>query len=153
MKSRRISGSTSTQSSSDKGKHSRSDRGRHRAGDPVGGHSTSHCEGCNRDNHKREDYKFNTHPDFNARGQCDGSVADRAMRRWQKDEKEIKLIWAKRVDGTILPRRLPDAANPAAPPRQDDANDRDHRRRRDNDRRDRDGDRRDQGGRGGHGGR
>ena len=81
MKSRRISSSTSTQSSSDKGKHSRSDRGRHRADDPVGGHSTSHCEGCNRDNHKREDCKFRTHPDFNERGQWDGSVADRAMRR------------------------------------------------------------------------
>ena len=71
-------------------------------------------------------------------------MADRAMRRWQKDEKEIKLIWAKRADGTILPRRLPDAANPAALPRQDDTDDRDHRRRRDNDRRD-------QGGRGGCG--
>ena len=68
MKSRRISGSTSTQSSSDKGKHSRSDRGRHRTDDPVGGHSTSHCEGCNRDNHKREDCKFRIHPDFNESG-------------------------------------------------------------------------------------
>jgi hypothetical protein len=58
-----------------------------------------------------------------------------------------------RADGTILPRRLPDAANPAASPRKNDADDRDHRRRRDNDRRDRDGDRRDQGGRGGRGGR
>jgi len=102
MKSRRISGSTSTQSSADKGKHSRSDRGRHRADDPVGGHPTSHCEGCNRNNHKREDCKFCTQPDFNDRGQWDGSVADRAMRRY---EKEIKLIWAKKADGTVLPRR------------------------------------------------
>jgi hypothetical protein len=47
-----------------------------------------------------------------------------------------------------LPRRVPEAANPAAPPRQDD---RDQQRRRDNDRRDHDGDRRDQGGRGGRG--
>ena len=48
------------------------------------------------------------------------------MHKWQKDEKEIKLIWAKRAEGTILPRRLPYPANPAAPPRQDDADDRDH---------------------------
>ena len=127
MQSRRISGSTFTQSSSDKGKHSRSDRGRHRVDNPVGGLPISHFEGCNRDNHKREDCKFRTHPDFNERGQWNGSVADRAMRRWQKDEKEIKLIWAKRADGTILPQRLPDAANPATPPRQDDTDDRHQR--------------------------
>ena len=72
-------------------------------------------------------------------------------RHWQTDEREIKLIWGKTSDGTPLPRRIPDAAVPAAPPRQDAADDRDHRRRRDNDRRDRDGDRRDQGGRGGRG--
>ena len=47
--------------------------------------------------------------------------------------------------------RLPDAANLAAPPRQDDTEDRDQRRRRDNDHQDLDGDRRDQGGRGGRG--
>jgi len=69
MKSRRISGSTSTQSSSDKGKHSRVERGRHRADDTARGLPTSHCEGCNRDNHKREDCKFRNHPDFNERGQ------------------------------------------------------------------------------------
>jgi len=63
-----------------------------------------------------------------------------------QDEKEIKLIWTKRADGTVLPRRVPDAANPALSPRQDDAANPD--RRRDNDRQDRDGDRRDQGGRG-----
>ena len=117
--------------------------GRHRVDDLVGGLPTSHCEGCNRDNHKREDCKFRTHPDFNERGQWNGSVADRALRRWQKDEKEIKLIWAKRADETILPRKLPDAANPT--------DDRDQRRRCDNDRRDRDVDRRDKGGRGGRG--
>jgi hypothetical protein len=80
MKSRRISGSTSTQSSSDKGKHSRAERGRHRD-DPAGGLPTSHCEGCNRDNHKREDCKFRNHPDFNERGQWSGSVSDRAIGR------------------------------------------------------------------------
>jgi hypothetical protein len=44
--------STSTQSSSDVGKHSRSDRGQHRADDSAGGLPTSHYESCNRDNHK-----------------------------------------------------------------------------------------------------
>jgi hypothetical protein len=57
-----------------------------------------------------------THPDFNERGQWDGCIADRALRRWQRNEKEIKLTWGKRADGTILPRRVPDAAAPAAPP-------------------------------------
>jgi hypothetical protein len=80
MKSRRISGSTSTQSSSDKGKHSRAERGRHRADDPSGVLPT--------DNHKQEDCKFRNHPDFNERGQWDGSVPDRAMRKWQGQEKD-----------------------------------------------------------------
>ncbi len=149
MQSRRMSGSTSSQSSADKGKLSKSDKGRDQIKDPP----TDHCQGCNRDNHRREDCRFRTHPDFNERGQWNGSTADRALRRWQKDEREIKLTWGKRADGTILPRKAPDAAVPAAPPRQNDAEDRDQRRRRDNERRDRDGDRRDHGGRGGRGGR
>jgi hypothetical protein len=86
MQSRRTSGSTSTQSSADKGKHSRSDRGRNRTEDPLGGQPTSHCEGCNRDNHKREDYKFRNHPDFNEQGQWEGGISDRAIRRWQSDK-------------------------------------------------------------------
>jgi len=74
----------------------------------------SDCQGCNRDNHKRKDCKFRTHPDFNERGQWDGCLADRALRHWQRDEEEIKLNWGKRADGTILPRSVPDAAVPAA---------------------------------------
>ena len=42
-------------------------------------------------------------------------------------DKDIKLIWGKRADGTPLPHRIPDAAVPAASPRQDAADDRDHR--------------------------
>ena len=61
---------------------------------------TSRCQGCNRVNHQREDCRFKNHPDFNARGQWDGCLADRALRRWLKDEKDIKLIWGKRADGT-----------------------------------------------------
>ena len=144
----RQSGSTSSQSSADKGRQFKSNKGRDQTRDPP----TSRCQGCNRDNHQREDCKFKTHPDFNERGQWDCCLADRALRRWQKDEKEIKLIWGKRADGTLLPRRVHDAAVPAAPPRQN-ADDRDPQRRRDNDRRDHDGDRRDQGGSGGRGGR
>ena len=88
-------------------------KGRDQVKDPP----TSRCQGCKRDNHRREDYRFRTHPDFNERGQWDGCLADRALRRWQKDEKEIKLTWGKRADGTVLPRRAPNAAVPAAPPR------------------------------------
>jgi hypothetical protein len=51
MQSRRISGSTSSQSSADKGKQSKSNKGRDQIKDPP----TSHCHGCNRDNHNRED--------------------------------------------------------------------------------------------------
>jgi hypothetical protein len=140
MQSRRMSGSTSSQSSADKGKLSKLDKGRDQIKDPP----TDRCQGCNRDNHRREDCRFRTHPDFNERGQWNGSTADRALRRWQKDEKEIKLTWGKRADGTILPLKAPDAAVPAAPPRQNNTDDGDQRRRRDNDRRD-------HGGRGGRG--
>ncbi len=124
MQSRRMSGYTSSQSSADKGKLSKSDKGRDQIKDPL----TDRCQGCNRDNHKREDCRFRTHPDFNERGQWNGSTADRAIRRWQKDDKEIKLTWGKRADGTILPRKAPDAAVPAAPLRQDDTDDREPRR-------------------------
>ena len=75
MHSRRMSGSTSSQSSADKGKLSKSDKGRDQVKDPP----TSHCQGCNRDNHRREDCRFRTHPDFNERGQWDGCLAGRAL--------------------------------------------------------------------------
>ena len=114
MQSRCMSGSTSSQASADKGKQSKSDKAR----DQIKDLPTSYCQGCNRDNHRREDCRIRTHPDFKKRGQWDGCL---------------------------------DAAAPAAPPRKDDTNDRDQRRRRDNDSRDRDSDRRDQGGRGGRG--
>ena len=87
MQSRRMSGSTSSQSSTDKRKLSKSDKCRDQIKDPP----TSRCQGCNRDNHRREDCRFRTHPDFNELGQWDGCLADHALRRWQKDEKEIKL--------------------------------------------------------------
>ena len=148
MQSRRMSGSTSSQSSIGKGRQFKCDKGQDHTRDPP----TSRCQGCNSDNHQREDCKFKTHPEFNERGQWDGCLADRALRRWQKDERDIKLIWGKRADGTLLPCRVPDAAVSAAPPRQN-ADDRDPQRRRDNDRRDRDYDRRDQEGRGGRDGR
>ena len=73
-----MSGSTSSQYSADKGKQFKSDKGRDQVKDPP----TSRCQGCNRDNHQREDCRFKNHPDFNARGQWDGCLADRAIRRW-----------------------------------------------------------------------
>ncbi len=68
MQSRSMNGSTSSQSSADKGKLSKPDKGRDQIKDPP----TSHCQGCNRDNRRREDCRFWTHPDFNERGQWDG---------------------------------------------------------------------------------
>ena len=137
MQSRRMSGSTSSQSSADKGNQSKSDRGRDQNKDPT----TLHCQGCNRDKYTREDCRYRAHPDFNFRGLWDGSAADLAIRRWQKEEKDIRLTWGRRADGTTLPRVAPNAAVPPAPPRRDDVDDRDPQRRRDHDRRDRDGDR------------
>jgi len=49
--------------------------------------------------------RYRVHPDFNARGQWDRMKSDRAIRSWQKEEKEIKLTWGKRADGTHLPKR------------------------------------------------
>jgi hypothetical protein len=69
--------------------------------DPARGLPTSHFEGCNRNNHKREDCKFRNHPDFNERGQLDGSVSDRAVRKWQKDEKEIKILMIEIIDDDV----------------------------------------------------
>ena len=100
MQSRRMSGSTSSQSSAEKGRQLKSDKGRDQTRDPP----TSRCQGCNRDNHQREDCRYRNHPDFNARGQWEGCIADRALRRWLKDEKDIKLNWGKRADGTPFPR-------------------------------------------------
>ena len=68
--------------------------------------SSGSDQGCNRNNHRREDCRFRTHPDFNERGQWDGCLTDRTLRHWQRDEKEIKLTWGKRTDGTILSRRM-----------------------------------------------
>jgi hypothetical protein len=144
IQSRHMSGSTSSQSSADKGNQSKSDRGRDQNKDST----TLHCKGCNRDKHTHEDCRYRAHPDFNFRGLWDGrTVADLAIRRWQKEEKVIRLTWGRRADGTTLPREAPNAAVPSAPPRRDDVGDRDPQRRRDHDRRDHDGDRRDQGGR------
>ena len=83
---------------------------------------------------------FRKHPDFNHSGRWEGCKADR----------ELRVSWKYRADGTRLttgtsaapnPPRHNDAPTPAPP----SAGDRDHRRRRDNDRRDRDRDRRDHG--------
>ena len=141
------------QSFTDKGKQSRSDKGRDPIKDSQGVHASSHCEGCNRGGHTREECRYRAHPDFNTRRLWVGSAADLALRRWQKNENDIRLTWGKRADGTTLPRIEPIAVVPAAQPRQDATDDRDQLQRRDYDRRGRDSDRRDQGGRGGRGGR
>jgi len=84
------------------GRQTRSESGRNRVEDPVGGHPTSLCEGCNRDNQA-----WGLQISYASWNQRVSPV------RCQKDEKEIKLIWTKRADGSILPRRVPDAASQA----------------------------------------
>ena len=100
------------------------------------------------------------HPDFNHSGRWEGCKADRELRvRFDRD-REVKLIWKQRADGTRLttgtsaapdPPRHNDAPTLILQNLSNDAGDRNQRRRRDNDRRDRD--RRDHGDRGGGGGR
>lgn len=78
--------------------------------------------------------RYRVHPDFNERGQWDGRKSDRAIRSWQKDEKEIKLTWGKRADGMHLPKRESESTRPRTPPRNNDANDRDYQGNRHGDR-------------------
>ena len=109
-----------------------------------------------RTGHLRETCNFRKHPDFNHSGRWEGCRAYRELRgRFDKD-REVKLSWKQRADGTRLttgtsaapdPPRQNDAPTPILQNRSNDAVDRDHRRRRD------DRDRRDHGGRGGAGGR
>jgi len=78
--------------------------------------------------------RYRVHPDFNARGQWDRMKSDRAIRSWQKEEKEIKLTWGKRADGTHLPKRASESTCPPISPRNNDANDRDYQGNRRGDR-------------------
>ena len=77
--SRRMSGSTSTQSSDTRKKTSSYDRDRDHdkvQPKPIPG---TYCMGCNRPGHTREDYHHKNHPDFNRSGQWDGCRADREL--------------------------------------------------------------------------
>ena len=151
---RKMSGSSSSRPSTDKGEHTSSDRVKTQAPDK----DDLRCEGCNRTRHTRETCNFRKHPDFNPSGRWEGCKADRELRVRFDREREVKLSWKQRADGTRLttgtsaapdPPRHNDAPTPAL----QSAGDRDQRRRRDYYRRDRDRDRRDHGGRGGGGGR
>ena len=126
MQSRRMSGSTSSQSSADKGNQSKSDRGRDQNKDQT----TLHCQGCNRDKHTREDCRYRAHPDFNFRGLCGRS----SYMTMAEGRERYPAHMGRRTDGTTLPRVAPNTAVPPAPHRRDDVDDRDPQRRRDHDR-------------------
>jgi hypothetical protein len=88
-------------------KTSSSDRGRdqHRAQQkPMRG---THCMGCNRPGHPREDCHNKDHPDFNHSEQLDGCKADRELRARGKTGADIKLMRKFRSDETEVPRVAP----------------------------------------------
>ena len=96
---RRMSGSSSSRPSTDKGKHSSSDRVKSQAPD----NDDLRCDGCNRTGNLRETCNFRKHPDFNHSGRWEGCRADRELRvRFDKDW-EVKLSWKQRADGTRSP--------------------------------------------------
>ena len=75
--SRRMSGSTSALSSDTKNKTSSYERDRDHdkvQPKPIPG---THCMGCNRSGHTRENCHHKNHPDFNGTGPWDGCKADR----------------------------------------------------------------------------
>lgn len=100
----RMSGSTSSMFTADKAKQSK--------------------QGCVKDHESGQtsivkdaivraiNVRYRVHPDFNARGQWNRRKSDRAIRSWQKEEKEIKLTWGKRADGTHLPKRASESTCP-----------------------------------------
>jgi hypothetical protein len=139
--SRRMSRSTSTQSSDTWKKTSSFDKAQP---NPI---SDTYCMGCNRPGHTREDCHRKNHPDFNSTGPWDGCRADRELKARGKTGDEIKLARGFRSDGTAMPRAPSGAPAAPSPYRRNDSDD-GAGRRRDNDRRDRDGGR---GGREGHG--
>ena len=74
---RRMSGSSSSCPSTDKGKHSSSNRGKSQAPDK----DDLHFDGCNRTGHLRETCNIWKHPDFNHSGQWEGCRADSPIRQ------------------------------------------------------------------------
>ncbi len=73
--------------------------------------------GCNQTGHLRESCNFRTHPDFNHSGKWEGCKADRELRARSVKERDHKLTWKNRTDGTRLstaPVAIPD---PPTPPR------------------------------------
>jgi hypothetical protein len=145
-KSRRMSGSSSSQFSDTKKKNSSYDRDR----DRDKAQPTTYCMGCNRPGYTREDYHHKNHPDFNRSGQWDGCRADRELKVRGKTGEEIKLTRGYRSDGTAIPR-VPSGVSAAPSPYRRNDSDDGAGRRRDNDRRDRDGGCGERGGREGRG--
>ena len=136
--SRRMSGSTSTQSSDTRKKTSSFERDRDRNIAQPNPISDTYCKGCNRPGHTREDCHHKKHPDFNHTGPWAGCRADRELRARGKTGDEIKLARGFRADGTVIPKTPSGAPAAPSPYRRNDS-DEGAGRRRDNDRRDRDG--------------
>ena len=124
---RRMSGSSSSRPSTDKGKHSSSDRVTTQALDK----DDLRCEGCHRTGHTRETCNFRKHPDFNHSGRWEGCKAVRELRvRFDRD-RDVKLSWKQRADGTRLTTGTSAAPDPphhndAPTPALQSAGDRDH---------------------------
>jgi hypothetical protein len=143
MQSRRVNGSSSSGTSASIRSHSSSDR----TTDQALRKDDLHCMGCNRTGHLRESCNFRTHPDFNHSGKWEGCRADRELRASSVKERDHKLTWKKRTDGTRLSMKPVTVPDPPTPPRRTNTDEGDPGRRRDRDRRDNDS------GRGGRGGR
>ena len=99
MQSRRMSSSTSSPTSADIRKHSSSDRGN----DQAPRKDDLHYMGCNRSGHLRETCNFRTDPDFNHSGRWKGSQADQELRARVTKDRDNKLTWKQRAEGTQLP--------------------------------------------------
>jgi hypothetical protein len=98
MQSRRMSGSSSSSTSASIGKHSSSDC----TTDQAQRRDDLHCMGCNRTGHLRESCNFRTQPDFNHNGKWEGCKADRELRARSVKDRDHKLTWKYRADGTRL---------------------------------------------------
>ncbi len=152
MQSRRMNGSSSNSTSASIRSHSSSDR----TVDQAQRRDDLYCMGCNRTGHLREACNFRTHPDFNHSGKWEGCKADRELRARSVKERDHKLTWKNRTDGTRLSTALVAIPDQPTPPRSNNVDEADPRRRRDRDRRDNGSGRGGRGGRedqGNHGGR
>ena len=103
--SSRMRGMNPSGSAPPQGKHSKGQKSsepeRHHKDEGKTG-DRRRCQGCNRVGHDRDTCRMKDHPDFVKTGLWAGSVTERAIRLWERDESKIQLPWTKRADGTPL---------------------------------------------------